>query len=82
MENKISSQSAFFNLRIAIVVLAALLGLFLVRFGAISKDSVGATGPLQAAAATANAQGAIKEVANNPHRYLDEKGNRASGIEP
>ncbi len=92
MKNKISPQSAparrslgeggFLNLRVSIGLFVALLGVFLVRFAAISEDSVEAKTLPQAVANIANAGQSSKDAADNPRRYLDEKGNRAGGTKP
>jgi photosystem II stability/assembly factor-like uncharacterized protein len=89
MKNKISCQSAFFNLRVSIGLFAVLLtvSVALVGSGASSKGSAEtsrSTGLLQKAPATDNAQPHSKNgtLSDNPSRYLDEKGNRANGIKP
>jgi photosystem II stability/assembly factor-like uncharacterized protein len=89
MKNKISSRSAFLNLRISIGLFAVLLAvsIALVGSGANSKrngDTKQSMSSPQTAVATANAQLHSKSVTprDNPHRYLDEKGNRVSDIKP
>jgi photosystem II stability/assembly factor-like uncharacterized protein len=89
MKNKISYQSAFFNLRVSVGLFAVLLAVCvaLVVSGANSKGSAEtsrSTRLLQRASATANAQSSSDDVAlrDNPQRYLDQKGNRASGFKP
>src|SRR6266480_3262224 len=83
------SQFAFSNPRPLIGLFFVLLSVSfaLIGLGAISKgfgDMTRPTGSLQTSAATANAQPHSKNATprNNPHRYLDEKGNRANGIKP
>jgi photosystem II stability/assembly factor-like uncharacterized protein len=87
MKHESSSQRAFSNLRLLIGLLLVLLSVSfaLVGAGAISKGSgktKTSTPSLQTAAAIANGQPRSKDVAlrDTPHRYLDENGNRASGI--
>jgi photosystem II stability/assembly factor-like uncharacterized protein len=83
------SQFAFSNCRLLISLFFALLSvsLALVGLGAISKgngDTKQSTSSPQTAVSTASAQPNAKNAMSrdNPHRYLDEKGNRANGIEP
>src|SRR6266540_3004843 len=89
MKHKSNSQFAFSNRRLLIGLFFILLSvsLALVGLGAISKgtgDIKESTSSPQTAAATANAQPHSKSVTprDNPHRYLDETGNRANGIKP
>jgi photosystem II stability/assembly factor-like uncharacterized protein len=89
MKHRSNSQFAFSNRRLLISLFFALLSvsLALVGLGAISKGTGGtkeSTSSPQTAAATANARPNSKNVTprDNPHRYLDEKGNRANGIKP
>src|SRR5438034_3875278 len=81
MKNKISSQSAFLNLRISIGLFAVLLSvsLALVGSGAISK---GTGGTKESMSSPQIAQPHSKDVAlrDDPRRYVDEKGNRAVEI--
>src|SRR5947209_16038670 len=89
MKHKSNSQFAFSNLRLSIGLFFVLLSVSfaLVGSGAISKGTgltkESTTSP-QTATATANAQPPSKDVAHrdNPQRYVDEKGNRASGFKP
>src|SRR5882724_1575745 len=83
------SQFAFSNRRLLISLFFALLSvsLALVGLGAISKgngDTKQSMSSPQTAASTASAQPNSKNATprDNPHRYLDQKGNRANGIEP
>ena len=87
MKHRSNSQFAFSNRRLLIGLFFILLSvpLALVGLGAISKgtgDTKESTSSPQTAAATANAQPHSKNPTprDNPHRYLDEKGNRATGI--
>jgi photosystem II stability/assembly factor-like uncharacterized protein len=89
MKHRSNSQFAFSKRRLLISLFFALLSvsLALVGLGAISKGTGGtkeSTSSPQTAAATANARPNSKNVTprDNPHRYLDEKGNRANGIKP
>ena len=89
MKHRSNSQFAFSDRRLLISLFFALLSvsLALVGLGAISKGTGGtkeSTSSPQTAAATANARPNSKNVTprDNPHRYLDEKGNRANGIKP
>jgi photosystem II stability/assembly factor-like uncharacterized protein len=89
MEPKSSYQCAFSNPRLLIGLFFVLLSasLALGGSGVFSKGSGNTkqlTGSLQTATATAKPQPNSKDVAlrDNPHRYLDEKGNRAGGIKP
>jgi len=89
MKRKTTAQFAFSNRRLLIGLFFVLLSVFLtlVGSGAISKGSgetKESTGSQQTTAPTANAQQDSRDVAvrDNPRRYLDEKGNRASGIKP
>jgi hypothetical protein len=84
-----NSQFAFSNRRVLISLFFALLSvsLALVGLGAISKgtgDTKQSMSSPQTAAATTNSQPHSKNATprDNPHRYLDEKGNRANGIKP
>src|SRR4029077_2720215 len=84
-----NSEFAFSNRRLLIGLFFVLLSvsLALVGLGAISKgtsDTKESMSSPQTAAATANAQPNSKNAtpSDNPHRYLDEKGNRANGIKP
>jgi photosystem II stability/assembly factor-like uncharacterized protein len=84
------SQFAFCNRRLLISLFFALLSvsLALVGLGAISKGTgdtkQSMSSPQTARASTANAQPNSKNATprDNPYRYLDQKGNRANGIEP
>src|SRR6266576_3801759 len=84
------SQFAFSNRRLLISLFFALLSvsLALVGLGAISKGNgdtkQSMSSPQTAAASTASAQPNSKNATprDNPYRYLDQKGNRANGIEP
>src|SRR5882762_5237828 len=86
MKRKTIAQFAFSNpLLIGLFFVLLSVSFALIGSGAISKgfgDITRPTGSLQTAAATANAQSHSNDVMlrDNPHRYLDEKGNRASGI--
>jgi photosystem II stability/assembly factor-like uncharacterized protein len=87
MKNKISYQSAFLNLRLSIGLFAVLLAASaaLIVSGANLKGSAEtsrSTGLLPTAPATANGRPLSNDVArrDNPQRYLDQKGNRASGF--
>src|SRR6266550_4399843 len=89
MKRKSSSQYAFSNLRllIGLFVVSLSASLTLVGSGAISNgfgDTKESMGSRQIAMATPNPQPHAKGAAlrDNPRRYLDEKGNRASGIKP
>lgn len=87
MKRKSSSQCSFSNPRLLIGLFAVLLGGFLtlVGLGARSKgagETRGSTGSLQTAATTANAGSKDVAFRDNPHRYLNEKANRASSIKP
>src|SRR5437899_7414612 len=89
MKCKTSSQYAFSNLRllIGLFVVSLSASLTLVGSGAISNgfgDTKESMGSRQIAMATPNHQPHAKGAAlrDNPRRYLDEKGNRASGIKP
>jgi len=89
MKHRSNSQFAFSNRRLLISLFFALLSvsLALVGLGAISKGTGGtkeSTSSPQTAAATADPRPNSKNVTprDNPHRYLDEKGNRANGIKP
>src|SRR5213080_129635 len=89
MKHKSNSQFAFSNLRllIGLFVVSLSASLTLVGSGAISNgfgDTKESTGSRQIAMATPNPQPHAKGAAlrDNPRRYLDEKGNRASGIKP
>src|SRR3989440_6222253 len=89
MKCKTSSQYAFSNLRllIGLFVVSLSASLTLVGSGAISNgfgDTKESMGSRQIAMATPNPQPYAKGAAlrDNPRRYLDEKGNRASGIKP
>src|SRR6266480_3484267 len=89
MKCKTSSQYAFSNLRllIGLFVVSLSASLTLVGSGAISNgfgDTKESMGSRQIATATPNPQPHAKGAAlrDNPRRYLDEKGNRASGIQP
>jgi photosystem II stability/assembly factor-like uncharacterized protein len=89
MKHESSSQRAFSNPRLLIGLLLVLLSVSfaLVGSGAISKGSgktKGSTHALQTAAASTSAQPHSKDAAlrDSPQRYLDENGNRASGINP
>ncbi len=84
-----NSQFAFSSRRLLISLFFALVSvsLALVGLGAISKgnsDTKQSMSSPQAAAASANAKLNSKNatLGENPHRYLDEKGNRANGIKP
>src|SRR5438128_1480724 len=88
MKCKTSSQYAFSNLRllIGLFVVSLSASLTLVGSGAISNgfgDTKESMGSRQIAMATPNPQPHAKGAAlrDNPRRYLDEKGNRARGIE-
>jgi photosystem II stability/assembly factor-like uncharacterized protein len=87
MKHRSNSQFSFFNRRLLISLFLVLLSasLALVALGAISKGTGGTKEPMsspQTAAATANTQSHSKNTtsSDNPHRYLDEKGNRTNGI--
>jgi len=87
MKPKSSYQRAFSNPRLLIGLFFVLLSasLALGGSGVFSKgsgDTKESMSSPQAAAATANVQPHSKNVTprDNPQRYLDEKGNRASGI--
>ena len=89
MKHRSNSQFAFSNRRLLISLFFALLSvsLALVGLGAISKGTGGtkeSTSSPQTAAVTADPRPNSKNVTprDNPHRYLDEKGNRANGIKP
>src|ERR1700704_3593665 len=87
MNRKSSSQSSFSNTRRLIGVFVILLGVFLalVGSGVVSKGAghtKGSMESLQTAVNPSNARPSSKDVADNPNRYLDEKGNRVSGIKP
>src|SRR5437764_5366599 len=89
MKRKSNSQYAFSNLRllIGLFVVSLSASLTLVGSGAISNgfgDTKESMGSRQIAMATPNPQPHAKGAAlrDNPRRYLDEKGNRASGIKP
>ena len=89
MKPKSSYQSAFSNPRPFIGLFFVLLSasLALGGSGVFSKKSgnaKGSTGSLQAATATTKPQPKSNDVIlnDNPHRYLDEKGNRVSGVKP
>ena len=89
MKNKVSYQSAFLNLRVSMGLLAVLLAVSIALVGsdANSKESAEtsrSTGLLQRAPSTANARPSSDDGAlrDNPQRYLDQKGNRASGFKP
>jgi len=89
MKHRSNSQFAFSNRRLLISLFSASLSvsLALVGLGAISKGTGGtkeSTSSPQTAAATADPRPNSKNVTprDNPHRYLDEKGNRANGIKP
>ena len=84
-----NTQFAFSNRRLLISLFFALLSvsLALIGLGAISKgtgDTKQSMSSPQTATATANSQPHSKNATprDNPHRYLDEKGNRANGIKP
>jgi photosystem II stability/assembly factor-like uncharacterized protein len=84
-----NSQFAFSSRRLLISLFFALVSvsLALVGLGAISKgnsDIKQSMSSPRAAAASANAKLNSKNATHgeNPHRYLDEKGNRANGIKP
>jgi photosystem II stability/assembly factor-like uncharacterized protein len=83
------SQFAFSNRHLLISLFFGLLSvsLALVGLGAISKgtgDTKQSMSSPQTAAATTNSQPRSKNATprDNPHRYLDQKGNRANGIKP
>jgi len=89
MKHRSNSQFAFSNRCLLISLFSASLSvsLALVGLGAISKGTGGtkeSTSSPQTAAATADPRPNSKNVTprDNPHRYLDEKGNRANGIKP
>src|SRR5256714_5561211 len=89
MKCKTNSQYAFSNLRllIGLFVVSLSASLTLVGSGAISNgfgDTKESMGSRQIATATPNPQPHAKGAAlrDNPRRYLDEKGNRASGTKP
>jgi photosystem II stability/assembly factor-like uncharacterized protein len=89
MKHKSNSQRSFSNPRLLIGLFFVLPSAFLVLvgFGAISKGSAetkGSSGSLRTVAATANAGSPSNDLVlrDNPHRYLDEKGNRANGMKP
>src|SRR5438445_6796949 len=89
MKRKYNSQYAFSNLRllIGLFVVSLSASLTLVGSGTISNgfgDHKESMGSRQIATATPNPQPHAKGAAlrNNPRRYLDEKGNRASGTKP
>src|SRR5512143_235866 len=89
MKNKISYQSAFLNLRLSTGLFAVLLAASaaLIVSGANLKGSAEtshSTGLLPTAPATATAPSLSHDVAlkDNPQRYVDQKGNRASGFKP
>src|SRR5206468_2630905 len=89
MKCKTSSQYVFSNLRllIGLFVVSLSASLTLVGSGAISNgfgDTKESMGSRQIAMATPNPQPHAKGAAlrDNPRRYLDEKGNRASGTKP
>jgi photosystem II stability/assembly factor-like uncharacterized protein len=84
-----SPQRAFSNARLLIGLFLVLLSVSfaLVGSGAISKGSgetKGSTHALQTAAASTGDQPHSKDAAlrDSPQRYLDESGNRASGVDP
>jgi photosystem II stability/assembly factor-like uncharacterized protein len=84
-----NSQFAFSNRRLLISLFFALLSvsLALVGLGAISKgtgDTRQSMSSPQTVAATAKAQPHSKNATpmDDPHRYLDQKGNRANANEP
>src|SRR5882762_10135537 len=84
MKYRSNSQFAFSNRRLLISLFFALLSvsLALVGLGAISKgngDTKQSMSSQQTAATTANAQLNSRNATprDNPHRYLDENGNRA-----
>ena len=81
MKNKISSQSAFLNLRISIGLFAVLftVSLALVGSGAISKGT-GGTKESMSSAQTAQPHSKDVTLRDDPRRYVDEKGNRAIEI--
>ena len=84
------SQFAFSNRRLLISLFFALLSvsLALVGLGAISKGSgdtkQSMSSPQTGAASTASDQANSKNATprDSPQRYLDQKGNRASGFKP
>ena len=89
MKRPSNSQCAFSNHRLLIGLAFVLLSAFLalVGSGAISKGSgetKRATNSPQTGVAAANTEQQSKDIArrDDPQRYLDEKGNRASGIKP
>jgi photosystem II stability/assembly factor-like uncharacterized protein len=89
MKHRSNSQFAFSNRRLLISLfsLSLSVSLTLVGLGAISKgtgDTKESISSPQTAVAIANAQPHSKTAAlrENPQRYLDEKGNRASGFKP
>jgi photosystem II stability/assembly factor-like uncharacterized protein len=82
---KLKSSCSLSNPRLLIGLFFVLFSAFLamVGSGAISKgfgETKKLMGSLQTAAAIATTPSSPKDVANNPHRYLDEKGNRASSV--
>src|SRR5436190_21212521 len=89
MKPKSSYQRGFSNPRLVIGLFFALLSASLVlgasgvlsKGSGITKESVSSP---QTVATTANAKPHLKNVTlrDNPLRYLDENGNRASGIKP
>src|SRR4029450_1767516 len=89
MKYRSYSQFAFTNPRLLIGLCFALLSFCLafVGSGAISKrsgETNGSARSLQTTTAFANMGHSLKDVAvrDNPQRYLDQKGNRASGFTP
>jgi photosystem II stability/assembly factor-like uncharacterized protein len=87
MKQKSSSQFSFSHPRLLIGLFFVLPSVFLtlVGLGTISKGFGETKLPmrsLQTAATVANARPSSKDVAENPNRYLDENGNRASGFKP
>jgi photosystem II stability/assembly factor-like uncharacterized protein len=89
MKNKISYQSAFLNLRVSIGLFAVLLAVSVALVGSRANsrefaETNRSTGLLQRAPDRANAQSSSNDVAlrDNPQRYLDQKGNRASAFKP
>ena len=89
MKSKSSYPCAFSNPRLLIGLFFVLLSasLALGGSGVFSKRSGNtkrSMGSLQTATATTKPQPKSNDVIlnDNPHRYLDEKGNRASGVKP
>jgi photosystem II stability/assembly factor-like uncharacterized protein len=86
MKHKSSSQFSYSNPRLLIGLFFVLSSVFLTLVGsdAISKGFGETKRPMRSlqTATVANPRPFSKDVAEDPNRYLDEKGNRASGFKP